>query len=135
PVTPGGPIRNATPAIGDLDGDGQLEIVIAGYDLYAYKADGTPVPGYPATIPGITGNVNSSAVIADIDGDPSSLEAVVKYANFVFAANADGSTVPDFPIDNDDYHNTGTFSSSPAFGDLDGEGTIEYVFVGNGGRI
>ncbi len=135
PVTPGGPIRNATPAIGDLDGDGQLEIVIAGYDLYAYKADGAPVPGYPATIPGITGNVNSSAVIADIDGDPSSLEAVVKYANFVFAANADGSTVPDFPIDNDDYNNTGTFSSSPAFGDLDGEGTIEYVFVGNGGRI
>ena len=37
-----------TPAIGDINGDMEPEIVdSAGEHVYAWKADGTPVPGFP----------------------------------------------------------------------------------------
>ena len=83
-----------TPALADLDGDGRLEVVqrsqytditegefspgASGY-LHAYRADGRPVPGWPATMPTaveaygtaqefITEGTNSPAA-ADVDGD------------------------------------------------------------------
>ena len=39
----------AQPALGDLDGDGTLEIVAGALDrhLYAWHDDGTPVEGFP----------------------------------------------------------------------------------------
>ncbi len=39
----------SSPALGDLDGDGKLEIVAAAMDrhLYAWHADGSPVAGFP----------------------------------------------------------------------------------------
>ena len=40
------------PAVGDLDGDGKLEIVAAALDrhVYAWHADGTPVAGFPVLV-------------------------------------------------------------------------------------
>ncbi len=40
----------STPALGDLDGNGDLEIVIGGFDtrIYAYHHNGQPVAGFPA---------------------------------------------------------------------------------------
>lgn len=42
----------AAPSLGDLDGDGTLEIVAGALDrhLYAWHADGTPVAGFPVLI-------------------------------------------------------------------------------------
>src|SRR5262249_50317060 len=39
----------ATPAVGDLDGDGTLEVVIAtrGGEVWALRRDGRPLPGFP----------------------------------------------------------------------------------------
>ena len=42
----------SSPAVGDLDGDGQLEIVVAALDrhVYAWHADGRPVAGFPVLV-------------------------------------------------------------------------------------
>jgi hypothetical protein len=182
-----------SPAIGDIDGDGKPEIVIGALDnrIHVLKADGTELAnwtsrldwgywvddsvwsspavfdgdgdgkdeiyvgvaassggsidhaggvllalGYDNGAPDIrwsayTGEVvNSSPAIGDIDGDGRP-EVVVgtgyDYANndsrAVFAFHADdGSVVPGWP----QYTNGATFSS-PALGDLNGDGIPEVV--------
>jgi hypothetical protein len=66
----------SSPALGDLDGDGDLEITAAALDqhLYAWRGDGTPVPGFPvllreegSTLVGAE-SINTPA-IGDIAGD------------------------------------------------------------------
>lgn len=78
-VRPGWPVdlpgsSEASPVVGDLDGDGVPEIVqgIGGgdvgapYNLYVYHADGQPMGGFPVTL---TGPVRTSPVITDLDLD------------------------------------------------------------------
>jgi thermitase len=56
-----------TPALADLDGDGDTEIVTTDNQrVYAYNLDGTVVDGFPRDIP--TG-VESFATVGDVDGD------------------------------------------------------------------
>lgn len=67
-------IADGPPAIGDIDGDGEEEIVVSSRlpgtgnegALYAFKKDGDPVPGFPVILLG--GAVNAP-VLADLDGD------------------------------------------------------------------
>jgi len=79
PNTPGGVAELA-----DLDGDGIPEIVIAaGSQLYAWKGDGTVMPGFPVTIPSgetVSGNVS----IGDVNGDG--------HPDIAFMSNADSVT-------------------------------------------
>lgn len=56
------------PSVGDLDGDGALEIVGVFFsnEIYAWKNDGTPMPGCPVKTEGYT---TTSPVLADLDSD------------------------------------------------------------------
>jgi subtilisin family serine protease len=66
----------ASPALGDIDRDGFLDIVAAAMDqrVYAWRQDGTPVPGWPALardpVLGKADKIVSSVAIGDIDGLP-----------------------------------------------------------------
>src|SRR6185295_945199 len=58
----------AMPALGDLDGDGTVEIVWAGsnHRLYAWNAAGRAMPGFPVELDG--GTANGFVALADLDG-------------------------------------------------------------------
>jgi len=145
---PGWPVRAryarlSCVALGDLDGDGYLEVVIGGYStsnreqVFAFNHDGTPVTGWPVELNFAGGhmNVNNSPIIADIDGDPTQIEVIVKAYDHIFALHADGQLVDGFPFYLSDNNNTGTNSPTQAVGDLDGDGDVEYVFVSTYGNV
>ncbi|MCP4166941.1 MAG: DUF11 domain-containing protein [Chloroflexi bacterium] len=112
----------ATPAVAHLDDDAVLDIIIPLADgrLYAFNADGTAKTGWPVSIGDASdtfGNqvINSSPVIADIDGD-GSLDIVVggSYSNKVYAFNNDGSLKDGWPFTTGD-----VVMSTPAITDID----------------
>jgi len=85
------------PALGDLEGDGPIEIVWGGTDgrVRAWHTDGSAVDGFPRVVaaPG----PNPVVALADLDGAPG-LEVVVATASgTVTALDRNGATLPGWP--------------------------------------
>jgi hypothetical protein len=109
----------SSPALGDLDGDGTLEIAVGGEDnnVYVWHHDGGSAAGWPKTT---GGRIFNSPALADLDGD-GDLE--------VIAGSEDGNIYT--------WHHDGTlywssaigkiYESSPAVADLDDDGSLEIV--------
>src|SRR5262249_37352247 len=93
-------------ALGNLDGsaDGSLEIVAGSFDrhIYAWHADGSPVPGWPLLI-------KDPAKVASVD-------PVTNEVTLVAGANGQIGTKIIVP---------------PSLGDIDGNGTLEVVAAVN----
>lgn len=116
------------PAAGDIDGDGEDEIVIHTFffgingNLFALEKDGTNVPGFPIGV----GGVFKAPCLADIDAD-GDLE-IISVGNVggigqVQVFDGDGSLLPGFPQALDDI----TSGATPAVADIDGDGEVEIV--------
>ncbi len=129
-----GRCRLSPPALADVDDDGQMEIFIGGGRvtsplqsmLFAFEPDGTPLPGFPLSVPQ-GAQINAGPVVADLDGDPTLLEIVVKVQDYIYAYHSDGTPLAGFPYFLDDTGHTGTTSPTPAIGDLDDDGDAELV--------
>jgi len=131
---PGWPLTGANytatpPSLADVDGDGIDEIFIEEEDwqLHAYKADGTPLAGWPVYAP-LGGQERHTPAIADLDGDgdPEIITASGWSSGvvYLFAYHNDGTPVQNFPISF-----SGKVDTFPVVADLDGDGTPEIVFV------
>jgi hypothetical protein len=106
--------NTGTPAVGDLDSDGDLEIVALSYDrkLYALHADGSLVAGWPQAA-GWAG-AYSPPSLADLDGDGDLEVVLASDTGYLYVWHGDGTPVgAGWP----DAFGTGT-ASSPAVGDI-----------------
>ena len=121
------------PVLADLDGDGELEIIISVpvYEkgtLYVWNNDGTSFPGWPQD----TGDgYTVHPVVGDIDND-GNLEIVgIKKNGRLLVWNTDGSQYmpSEWPRD------FAGALSDPVLADLDLDGDLEIVFQSNNGNV
>jgi len=152
-VVPGFPVKteqhiHSSPALGDIDGDGKLEIVVGAGEgissgreniVYAWNHDGTPfqMPGGQPWPRETTNTVLAPPALGDIDGD-GELEIVIGEGGYdltdnnkLYAWNPDGSLAPGFPvlIPSPSAWVTGSLplQYTPILADFDGDGTVEIL--------
>jgi hypothetical protein len=122
----------ASPAIGDIDGDGVKEVVYGAFDQYVYArhANGSLLAGWPQFV---LDTVWSSSALADLDGNGVA-DVVIgvdahtyngpprssQQGGDLYAFNGSGAILWRA-------HQDEIFQSSPAVGDIDGDGQPEVV--------
>ncbi|MCK4304521.1 MAG: VCBS repeat-containing protein, partial [Candidatus Eisenbacteria sp.] len=124
---------NAGAALGDLTGDGILEIVIAtvGGDAAILAIDGRsaqPLPGWPRRLRRET--VNATPLIVDLDGDGwndilvAALSTGLESDTWIWAFDKRGQQLDEFPImlPQDEI-----VCAAPVTVDLDGDGDLELL--------
>ncbi|MGM0576859.1 MAG: S8 family serine peptidase [Myxococcota bacterium] len=142
------------PAVGDLDGDEDLEIVITTWDgwVSVLEHDGTMRPGWPNSVdfdlaqPDRDNIVESgffaAPVLADLDGEPGLEILAAAMDQHLYAWHEDGSVMSPYPVKvncasfdleeapecvffNQDPEESARIVSTPAVGDVDGDGDME----------
>jgi hypothetical protein len=125
----------ASPALGDITGDGKINIVVPDIDgrLYAWHSDGRTVAGFPMTPLTQTGvstsqNVGKGVILADYTGD-GKMEIFLTQSWSVSVVDGRGVqlSATSFPTAKPLYLTDGSLLNNPAIGDLDGDGRLELV--------
>jgi len=120
----------SSPACGDIDGDGDIEIVCTSRnntnantgELYAFELDGTPCFGFPVVQAG-GGTNNVSLFDLDDDGDMEILVNVRSHPQgWIYVFNGDGSVYPGFPRELDYIPGAGVSA-----GDITGDDIPEII--------
>ena len=121
---------DGAPAFGDIDGDGEGEIVVSSRQagtgntgtLSAFHKDGSMVDGFPLTL---TGGATKTPVLADLNGD-GALEIIIEERawpdGYIGVYGGDGSSWPGFPVQLDYIP-----ASSVAVGDITGDNVPEII--------
>lgn len=121
------------PAIGDITGDGQLDVVAFSFDnkIYAWHADGTAVAGFPVSPSAVafTFDVGRGPILADYNGD-GDMEIFFAANTSVLVLDGNGAQIVG---QNGRYWLEPLVASgfrivnTPAIGDLDGNGKLDLV--------
>jgi hypothetical protein len=135
------------PVVADLLGRGELAIVAASREgkVYAFNSRGERLKGFPVSVrpggarpavstPYIESGILSKPVLADLDGKRGKEIVVTALDGNVYAWRGDGKPLAGFPVAVEDprTHKRSKLVSTPAVGDIDGDGRPEIVFGSNG---
>ena len=128
---PGCFFQYSTPALADLDNDGDDDIIVGteGNWVYAFDETGANLPGWPVAL--LT-DIGGSVAVGDVD-DNGDLEVVFyETGGTVQALNHDASVlwaswIPTPSI--------GFFNPSPAIGDVTGDGKLETFIPSPNGNV
>lgn len=127
----------SSPAIGDIAGDSNPEVIVLSMDkkLYVWNLNGTPVAGFPMTPVDFFGssqsyNYNLNAILADYTTDDNGkMEIFFSEGWAITIIDGDGSQITGTSNPDTDpiYYLEGLMQNSPAVGDVDGDGELELV--------
>ena len=135
------------PAVGDIDSNGDLEIVFTsdyvygvGHLVYVLNHNGTIFPGWPVYVTGYLSGVGgghdpfTSPVIADLDGN-GLMEILVVTLGILqspgklFGFNGNGTPIPNFPKP------LASLASAPVVGKIDGDNLLDAFVIDNTGKM
>jgi hypothetical protein len=132
---------DSSPAVGDIDNDGNLEIVIGSgqnpdprfHRVYAFEKNGSYVDGWPAAT---GGEVFSSPSLADVTGDGFLEVFVGARDGKLYGWRHDGTALPNWPVTplNQNGDSQPIHASSPVILDADGDGQLD-IFTASGWDI
>lgn len=121
------------PALGDVNGDGYPEIIVAGgAKIYAFHYNGSLMTNFPVNLElyDLTGTIGAEPVLGDVDGDglPDIIDGLP--GGTIHAYNFHADRVGGFPLPS-----SFAVDRSCALGDLDDDGDLDIVTLESSGLI
>jgi M6 family metalloprotease-like protein len=120
----------SSPAVGDVDSDGDLDIVITGENqVWAFHRNGSLLNHFPVQVADESVDL-SDPLLGDVNGD-GRIEIVFSTSDRrIEAVGPDGKGIEDFPLPY-----SGKTAAAPVLMDLDSDGKIELASVSDTGRL
>ncbi len=118
-------------AVADLDGDGVRDLIqpATNDSVYAFRADGSRIEGWPVYI---EARSMCSPAVGDVDGDGELEIAIRSNSSRCWLFESDGTVMDGWPVD---VVSGGDFSPSPVLADVTGDSCLEVILVGKTGAV